>query len=272
MVETYNREAQGFDEFGHGLSEKSDRRLADIVEPKAGDICLDLATGTGNGALALSGRVGHNGKVYGIDLAEGMLEFAERKARARKVKNVEFKKMDAMHLEFEDDVFDIVTCGLALFYFPDILGALQEMRRVLKPGGTLGISTADPETAFSPLSKPYMESIRKAADVLQIDAPAYPEIAALTRTKDGLEKLLKEAGFTDIKVREEQIPVHFTALDDWWSHGRGSTWGDLILDSMEEEKRDEFKDTHLSDVKRFFKRDGVKTATPVIFATATSPD
>jgi len=272
VVETYNREAQSFDLFGHGLSEKSDRRLADIVEPKAGDICLDLATGTGNGALALSGRVGHDGKVYGIDLAEGMLEFAGRKARARKVKNVEFKKMDAMHLEFEDDVFDVVTCGLALFYFPDIIGALKEMRRVLKPGGTLGISTADPETAFSPLSKPYMESIRKVADDLQIDAPAYPETATLTRTKDGLEKLLKEAGFTDVMVREEQIPVHFTALDDWWSHGRGSTWGDLILDSMEEGKRDEFKETHLSDVKHFFKRDGVKTATPIIFATATSPD
>jgi aconitate hydratase len=272
VVETYNREAKTFDHFGHGLSEKSDRRLADIVAPKAGDICLDVATGTGNSALSLSGRVGPEGKVYAIDLADAMLEYAERKARARKVKNVEFKRMDAMHLDFEDDVFDVVTCGLALFYFPDIMGALQEMRRVLKPGGTLGISTADAENAFSPLSEPYMRSIRKAAGDLQIDAPAYPEIAGLTRTKGGLEKLLKEAGFTDVKVEVENIPVHFTAPDDWWEHGRGSTWGDLILDSMDQSKRDEFKDTHMGDVKKFFKEDGVKTATPIIFATATSPD
>lgn len=272
VVETYNREAQSFDMFGHGLSEKSDRRLADVVKPKPGDLCLDVATGTGNGAIALSGRVGPDGKVIGVDLADAMLEFAERKARARKIKNVEFKKMDAMHLEFEDDIFDVVTCGLALFYFPDIPGALQEMRRVLKPGGTLAISTADAETAFSPLSKPYMESIRKAASDLNIDAPDYPEIAGLTRTKKGLEKILKDAGFTDIKMEEEQIPVHFTAPDDWWTHGRGSTWGDLILDSMEEGKRDEFKSQHLGDVKSHFKGEGVKTATPIIFATATSPD
>ncbi len=271
VVETYNREAARFDQFGHGLSEKSDRRLVDLIEPEADAYCLDIASGTGNLSLALASRNSSDGKVVGIDLAEAMLEVAERKSLTRKVKNVEFKQMDAQHLEFEDNTFDIVTCGLALFYFPDIEGTLREMYRVLKPGGTLGISTANPENAFSPLSEPYMAMLRKTAKELGVNPPAYPEISDLTRTRDGLEKLLKEAGFADADVREETIPVRFANTRDWWEYGRGSTWGDLVLADMPEEASQAFKDKHLDEVKHLFTEDGVNTATPVVFAIAHKP-
>jgi ubiquinone/menaquinone biosynthesis C-methylase UbiE len=272
VVETYSEEAAHFDQFGHGLSEKSDRKLSDLVAPKPGDKCLDVATGTGNLALALSSRVGNEGKVIAIDLAEGMLEFAQRKARARKVKNIEFKRMDAGHLEFEDNTFDAITCGLAIFYFPDIEGTLKEMCRVLKPGGTLGLSTADPETAFSPLSETYMKRLRTTAEVLDISPPGYSELAAMTRNKSGLETLLKDAGYEDIKIQEDSIPVNFTSPEDWWNHGRGSTWGELLLKEMLENERDELEAAHLKEIKPLFSEDGVKTATPVIFAIAHKPE
>ena len=67
---------------------------------------------------------------------------------------------------------------------------------------------------------------------------------------------------------EESIPVHFTAPNDWWNYGRGSTWGDLVLDEMPKEHRERFKKAHLEEVKRHFSRDGVRTATPVVFAIA----
>lgn len=271
VVETYSQEAAHFDEFGHGLSEKSDRRLSDVVFAKPGDYCLDIATGTGNLALALASRVDPDGKVVAIDLAQGMLDFATRKARALKVKNIEFKKMDAMHLEFDDNTFDVVTCGLAVFYFPDIPATLTEMCRVLKPGGTLAISSADPEIAFSPLSEPYMARLHKVSEELQIMPPDYPEAARLTRTKDGLQRLLREGGMERIEVRVESVPVHFTSPDDWWKYGRGSTWGDLVLKDMPEDKLAEFEQAHLKEVQKHFSEDGVKTATPVLFATAQKP-
>ncbi len=271
VVKTYSEEAAEFDEFGHGLSEKSDRRLSDIVAAKAGDYCLDIATGTGNLALALASRVDPDGQVVAIDLAAGMLEFAERKARALKVKNIEFKMMDAMHLEFENGTFDVVTCGLALFYFPDIPGTLAEMYRVLKPNGMLAISSADPETAFSPLSEPYMARLRKVSHELEIVPPEYPEMSKLTRTRDGLERLLSEAGLENVSVRVESVPVHFTSPDDWWKYGRGSTWGDLVLKDMPEDTRAGFEEEHLKEVKQYFSDEGVKTATPVLFATAQKP-
>ena len=268
VVETYSNEAAAFDEFGHGLSEKADRRLVDLLSPSEGDNCLDVATGTGNLALTLANRVGGTGKVTAIDLAEGMLEFSTRKARAHKAKNLEFKQMDAQNLQFDDNTFDIVTCGLAIFYFPDIPGTLKEMLRVLKPGGTLGLITADPENAFSPLSEPYMAALRKTASELGVDPPAYHEIAAQTRTRSGLEKLLKEARFPHVQVREESIPVRFFDPKDWWNHGRGSTWGDLVLADMPADARQTFQDNHLAEVKPLFNGDGVQTATPVVFAIA----
>ncbi|HUP27672.1 MAG TPA: class I SAM-dependent methyltransferase [Chloroflexia bacterium] len=268
VVERANREVEAHEKLGHGLHEKTDRRLSDILAPAPGSVCLDVATASGSLALALASRVGPKGKVIGIDLAQRMLDFASRKVRAHKVKNIELKQMNAQKLEFDDDTFDVVACTLAIFYFPDIEGALQEMKRVLKPGGTLGIATADPHNAFMPLSKPYMERLHKTADALDVHPPEYSSLSEQTRRKDGLKKLIKQAGFTKVDVREESIPVHFTAPDDWWNFGRGSTWGDLVLDAMPAEHREKFKKEHLDEVKRFFSQDGVKTATPVIFALA----
>jgi aconitate hydratase len=272
VVERAERSAAEHDKLGHGLHEKTDRRLADLVGAKPGQTCLDIATATGTLAIPLASYVGSEGKVVAIDLAQGMLDFAARKARAHKVRNIEFKKMDAQHLELEDNSFDIVVCSLAIFYFPDIPGALQEMMRVLKPGGTLGISTADAANAFSPLSPTYIARLNKTADELDIHPPSYSDDSTLTRQKAGLESLLKEAGFADVEVREEQIPVHFSSFEDWWNYGRGSTWGDLVLDAMTEGDRSDFKKKHADEIKKHFSKDGVKTATPVLFAIAHKPE
>jgi hypothetical protein len=113
-----------------------------------------------------------------------------------------------------------------------------------------------------------MARLHRTTDELDIHPPEYSELSTQTRKKDGLKKLINEAGFADVDVREESIPVHFTAPEDWWNYGRGSTWGDLVLDEMPPDARENFKKVHLDEVKKFFSKDGVKTATPVIFATA----
>jgi ubiquinone/menaquinone biosynthesis C-methylase UbiE len=221
--------------------------------------------------MALASRMGGEGKVVAIDLAEGMLDYSARKARAFKLRNIEFKKMNAQQLEFEDNTFDVVACSLKIFYFPDIEGALQEMLRVLKPGGVLGISTADARTAFAPLSEPYMERLYKTADELDVHPPEYSELSVATRKKEGLQRLIEEAGFTNVEMHQEEIPVHFSSPEDWWSYGRGSTWGDLLLDQLPDDERRHFKQEHLGEVKPLFTKDGIRTATPIVFALARKP-
>ena len=158
VVERANRAVEAARLLGHGLPEKTDKRLTDLLAPQPGWTCLDIATASGTLAIALADRVGKEGKVVAIDLSTACLEFAERKARAHKIRNIEFKQMNAQHLEFEDNTFDLVVCSLAIFYFPDIPGALNEMIRVLKPGGRLALSSADPGTVFTPAQRALCEA------------------------------------------------------------------------------------------------------------------
>jgi len=92
-----------------------------------------LDVGTGNGSLSLVlAELGHD--VIGIDLSEGMLSVAKKKAKERGV-NPDLRIGDAESLEFNDESFDAVVSRLVLWTLPDPEKAIGEWRRVLKPGG-----------------------------------------------------------------------------------------------------------------------------------------
>jgi demethylmenaquinone methyltransferase/2-methoxy-6-polyprenyl-1,4-benzoquinol methylase len=109
--------------------------VAETRLPRGGT-ALDVATGTGDLALALARVAGPGGHVVGIDFAEAMLELARRKAHRRGV-TVEFRCADALDLPFPDTSFDAVTIGFGLRNVTDIPRALAEMARVLRPGGRM---------------------------------------------------------------------------------------------------------------------------------------
>jgi len=69
-----------------------------------------------------------------------MVDAARRRARERHVTNVSFARMDAENLELPDGGFDVALCALGLMYMPDPVQAVGEMRRVLRPGGRLGLA------------------------------------------------------------------------------------------------------------------------------------
>jgi ubiquinone/menaquinone biosynthesis C-methylase UbiE len=104
--------------------------IARNAAPGPGTPCLDVCTGTGGVALALARR---GASVVGVDLAEGMLTRAARKAqRAGLAQRVRFVRMDARQLEFSDGAFPVVTCAMALHEMsdPERRGVLAELRRV----------------------------------------------------------------------------------------------------------------------------------------------
>ena len=103
------------------------KRVADIVASWRPNAIVDLATGTGDLALALQRRI-PNAKVVGADFSEEMLAVAKRKG-------VQTVLANAMELPFDDGSFDVVTISFGLRNLPDWAGALREMRRVLRPNG-----------------------------------------------------------------------------------------------------------------------------------------
>ena len=117
----------------HQTSESLDRLVA-LAAPQPEWRALDIATGGGHTALALSPLVR---EVVASDLTPGMLAAAERFIRDKGVTNVSFREADACALPFGDGEFDLVTCRVAPHHFPDVPLFVRECARVVKPGGTV---------------------------------------------------------------------------------------------------------------------------------------
>ena len=114
--------------------------LVDGCDLAAGEAVLDVACGTGLVTFAAASTVGPTGRVLGVDISGQMVEAGCRRAREGGRSNVQFARMDAEALALPEASFDVALCALGLMYVPDPLKAVREMRRVLRPGGRLGIA------------------------------------------------------------------------------------------------------------------------------------
>jgi len=106
------------------------QEVLDLARPKRGDLVLDVATGTGNTALALAPHVR---RVIGLDLTREMLDQARRIATERGLDNTDWVIGDACFLPFQDSTFDIYTVRAAPHHFRDVDTFMEEALRVLKP-------------------------------------------------------------------------------------------------------------------------------------------
>lgn len=110
-------------------------RLLELADLRPGEKVLDIACGTGLVTLPAADAVGPSGAVVGTDISDVMVLRLREMAAQRGLPQVSAERMDAEDLRFPDVTFDAALCALGLMYVPDPLKALQEMRRVLGPGG-----------------------------------------------------------------------------------------------------------------------------------------
>ncbi len=169
--------------FGLGVNRPNSRMVVELAQIKDGDSVLDVACGTGNLTLTAQRVAGPKGKVYGIDAAPEMIEFAKKKA-ARAGSPVVFQVGLAEKLDFPGGTFDVVISRLAIHHLPDDLKrrAFAEILRVLKRGGRLLIAD------FKPPSNPILNHITSAvigSHMMQTDIGALPQ-------------MMKEAGFVEV--------------------------------------------------------------------------
>jgi demethylmenaquinone methyltransferase / 2-methoxy-6-polyprenyl-1,4-benzoquinol methylase len=123
-----------------GLHHRWRERTADRAELEPGGAALDICCGTGDLALELALRVGHEGTVIGCDFSEPMLDLAREKATsAPTAGQVRFEWADALQLPYDDARFDAATVGFGARNLADLDAGLREMTRVLRPGGRVVI-------------------------------------------------------------------------------------------------------------------------------------
>jgi len=118
--------------------------LVSLAQPKPADLCLDVATGTGNSAFALAPHVR---SVVGLDLTPEMLAEARLGTAARELGNAFWVLGDAGRLPFDDSTFDLYTVRAAPHHFLDLEVALGEAARVLKAGGRAAFIDCSPPAA-----------------------------------------------------------------------------------------------------------------------------
>jgi demethylmenaquinone methyltransferase/2-methoxy-6-polyprenyl-1,4-benzoquinol methylase len=128
------------------LAGSSERKFTEAglqkLNVKEGEKVLEIGFGTGHSLLALAQRVGTTGKVYGVDLSEGMLQVAsERLGKNGMSSRVELQCGDATQLSFPDGFFDAVFMSfvLELFDTPELPLVMRECQRVLNRIGRIGI-------------------------------------------------------------------------------------------------------------------------------------
>ncbi|MCB9078813.1 MAG: methyltransferase domain-containing protein [Anaerolineaceae bacterium] len=199
-------------------------RVAEAAHIQPGQRVLDVACGTGVLARAAAERVGPEGEVVGLDINEGMLAVARKKAP-----HIEWRHGPAEALPFEDDSFDVVVSQFALMFFEDRRAALSEMVRVLRPGGRLAVAVWDSldntpayATVTAMLKRLFGD---EAANALR--SPFNLGDTAL------LQSLFTEAGIPNAQITTIEGTARFASIEAWVTTDvKGWTLADMIDDEQ----------------------------------------
>ena len=156
------------------------------------DLVLDIATGTGDFAIeALNAKPG---KVIGVDISEGMLKFGREKIAKLKLQTkIELKSGDAENLDFTDNSVDVITVGFGVRNYENLEKGLQNMYRVLKPGGKLVVlEFSKPTGSFKYIYNFYFKYITPAVGkIFSKDNSAYTYLPASVQAFPDGEKFIQ---------------------------------------------------------------------------------
>jgi demethylmenaquinone methyltransferase / 2-methoxy-6-polyprenyl-1,4-benzoquinol methylase len=164
-----------------------------VVQP--GDRVLDAACGTGDLAI-IAAKAGAT--VTGLDFSEKMLERARRKRP-----ELDWIQGDLLALPFEDDTFDAATVGFGVRNVADLPGSIAELRRVLRPGGRLGIlEITRPRGPLRFFYSLWFDRIVPLLGKVLPGGEAYTYLPASVRRFPGPDDLAAQmAGFRDVDYR-----------------------------------------------------------------------
>jgi demethylmenaquinone methyltransferase/2-methoxy-6-polyprenyl-1,4-benzoquinol methylase len=181
-----------------GLHHRWRERAADLADVGPGGRALDVATGTGDLAIALARRVRPGGEVVGSDFSDGMLALARRKAP-----ELRWEWANALALPYPDDAFDAATVGFGARNFSDLDQGLAEMARVVRPGGRVVVLeiTTPRRPPLSVFFSVWFDRIVPALGRLA-DSDAYTYLPSSVRRFPAPEVLaarMERAGLTDIR-------------------------------------------------------------------------
>ena len=217
-------------------------QLIESLDVRSTDRVLDVATGSGNAALAAARR---SCEVIGIDYVPSLLERARERAIAEGVQ-AQFEDGDAEAIPFEDDSFDVVTSVFGAMFAPNQEAAASELARVTRPGGKIGLVTHTPEGYIGNLFK----VIGK-----HVPPPAGLRSPIQWGTEERLRELFGDA-IAELRVEKRHMTFRYRSPQTWvdyWRRYYGPTL--KAFEAVGEEGRAALEADLLENIARFNRAD-----------------
>jgi len=165
----------------------------EFAKIEKGDTVIDLGSGAGNDAFIARHETGESGKVIGIDFTPAMINKARINADKLGYNNVEFRQGDIENMPVGNDTADVIVSNCVLNLVPNKRGVIEDIFRVLKPGGHISISD--------------IVLLGELPEALQKDAEMYSGCVSGAMQKTDYLNELEAAGFQNITVQKEKAII-----------------------------------------------------------------
>ncbi len=259
LAERYDKVSDS--QFEHG------KLLVEEMNLRKGDYILDIGCGTGRLAEYISEIIGNKGHIYSIDPAEYRIQVAEKKIRNKSLHNISFEVGRGEDLNsFADNSFDAVIMNVVFGWITDKKTTLEEIYRVLKPDGLVGITTSSKRLP-GPLMVITDELLKKEPYASQIN---HKVDSGKSITADELLQLLINAGFCDINLKLRRTFIHYKNPGDIIEFTEASHFGNY-LDHVPVHLRNAYKSEYIAELEKRQTAKGIESVWNMLHVITRKP-
>jgi len=244
--------------------EPATKLMLKLARIGSGSRVLDIAAGDLDQSIAVANLVGPDGYVLAIDVAEELLQIGEDTARQAGISNIETRVMDGTRLDLPGLAFDAVVCRFALMYFPDPIGSLKGINRVLRDNGRVSLVVygvnGSPEFSLA------VSAARKHLGLPEVRAAAHSlgEPAMLRQT-------LEKGGFSEVEIHTLDLLVQMSSTEECVNYLQAtSPTLKELTSNLGGAKREEVWDTVQETLRIFEVKKGLEINHKVIVAAGSS--
>ena len=197
------------------------KEFIEWLNPKSGQSWIDIGCGTGAFTAQIA-KLCSPSQLLGIEPSEHQIEFARKRSMAH---SATFQTGDATDLPCEPSSFDVATMALVLFFLPDPVLGMAEMKRVVKSEGTLAAYVWDIPGGGLP-----HEWLQREFRKREIDYPLPP--SSDVSRMDELEKLWTEEGIQSIECKQIKVSRSFKNFEEFWNINASVQAVTTVLDEL----------------------------------------
>jgi ubiquinone/menaquinone biosynthesis C-methylase UbiE len=250
-----------------GMGRAATELVVELAGVRPGMRVLDVATGTGEPALSLAPLADPLGEVIGIDTAPDALETARNRADERHLVNVRFQQADVHKLPFADNAFDVTTSRLGVMFFSNLALAMQEMRRVLRPGGQIVL------LAWGPMEESHYFSTTLGTILASLPESSLPPEGAVVfkfAEPGTLSQAMRAASFRDVREEARTLPWIWAGTpEELWDYFRTAIVPFRgLLDRIPPDRRSNIESKVLAAIHQYYDGKQVNFESRFVVVTA----